>query len=106
MFLMFYFDNKPWQKAVKGIPTLKRKGRAKRNTTEKLIVGRQTKCEQMEVSIKKENKDKLKLKWACAAEAASREKCVWILSQDRFVVDLPCSDMDRFPFPAAEAGLA
>jgi hypothetical protein len=59
----------------------------------------------MEVSIKGENKDKMKPKWACAAGAAWREKWAWILSQDHFVVDLPCSDMDRFPFPAAESGL-
>jgi hypothetical protein len=57
----------------------------------------------MEVSIKGENKDKMKPN--CAAEAAWREQWAWILSQDHFVVDLPCSDMDRFSFPAAESGL-
>jgi hypothetical protein len=34
----------------------------------------------MEVSIKVENKDKMKPKWACAVEAAWREKWAWILS--------------------------
>lgn len=50
----------------------------------------------MEVSIKEENKDKVKPKWACAAEAAWREKWVWILSQDHFVVDLPALTWTAF----------
>jgi hypothetical protein len=59
----------------------------------------------MEVSIKGENEDKMKPNWACAVEAAWREEWAWILSRDHFVVDLPCSDIDRLPVPAAEPGL-
>lgn len=50
---------------------------------------RKTKYEQIELSIKVGNKDKMNPNLVSASEAVYMEEFAWILSQDRFTVDLP-----------------